>query len=72
MSVALSTAKPPHTHCTTSVPTYRIADSRLVITVAPQNYICPQGNTYHINVVAMVRNQIATPIDHVCMKLYDP
>ena len=67
MSVALSTANPPHTHCTTSVPTYGIADRRLVITVAPQNDICPQGNTYPINAVVIVRNKIATPIDHVCM-----
>jgi hypothetical protein len=43
VSVALSTAKPPHTHCTNSVPTYGTADSRFVITVAPQNYICPQN-----------------------------
>ena len=35
--VALSTANPPHTHWTTSVPTYGIADRRFVITVAPQN-----------------------------------
>jgi hypothetical protein len=39
VNVALSTAKPPHNHCTNSVPTYGIADKRLVITVAPQNDI---------------------------------
>jgi len=72
VSVALSTVNPPHTHWTTSVPTYGIADRRFVITVAPQNDICPQGNTYPINAVGIVRNKIATPIDHVCMKLYDP
>jgi len=70
--VALSTANPPHTHCTTSFPTYGIADSRFVITVAPQNDICPHGSTYPINAVAMVRNRITTPTDHVCVKLYDP
>jgi hypothetical protein len=72
VSVALSTANPPHTHCTISFPTQGIADSRFVITVAPQNDICPHGSTYPITAVAMVRNRIATPTDQVCMKLYDP
>jgi hypothetical protein len=40
--VALSTANPPHTHWTTSVPIYGIADNRFVMTVAPQNDICPR------------------------------
>jgi len=43
--VALSTANPPHNHCTKSIPKNGIADNRLVITVAPQNDICPQGRT---------------------------
>jgi hypothetical protein len=46
VSVALSTAKPPRTHCTKIVPMYCTADSRLVITVAPQKDICPHGRTY--------------------------
>jgi hypothetical protein len=33
-----------------------------VITVAPQNDICPQGNTYPMNAVAMVKNRITTPL----------
>lgn len=37
--VALSTAKPPHNHWTKSVPIYGIAESKLVITVAPQKDI---------------------------------
>ena len=37
LRVALSTANPPQTHCTRSIPIYGIADMRLVITVAPQN-----------------------------------
>jgi len=45
VKVALSTANPPHTHCTVSCPIYGIADSRLVITVAPQKDICPHGRT---------------------------
>jgi hypothetical protein len=72
VSVALSTANPPQTRCTTSFPTYGMADSRFVITVAPQNDICPHGSTYPINAVAVVRNRITTPTDHVCIKLYDP
>lgn len=43
--VALSTEKPPQIHSTRSVPMYGIADSRLVITVAPQKDICPHGRT---------------------------
>lgn len=45
VKVALSTANPPQTHCTRSNPRYGTADNRLVITVAPQNDICPQGST---------------------------
>lgn len=45
VSVALSTANPPQIHWTSSLPRYGIADNKLVITVAPQNDICPQGKT---------------------------
>jgi hypothetical protein len=61
VSVSLSTAKPPHTHCTTSFPIYGMADSRLVITIAPQNDICPHGRTYPRNAVAIVRNKSSLP-----------
>jgi len=37
--VALSTEKPPQSHCTIVVPTYGIAETRLVITVAAQKDI---------------------------------
>jgi len=43
--VALSTEKPPQIHSTRVVPTYGTADRRLVMTVAPQKDICPQGRT---------------------------
>lgn len=43
--VALSTEKPPQIHCTSVLPMYGMADSRLVMTVAPQNDICPHGRT---------------------------
>jgi len=39
LSVALSTANPPHSHSTSMDPIYGIAENRLVITVAPQNLI---------------------------------
>ena len=67
VSVALSTANLSHTHWTASLPTYGIAGRRFVITVAPQNDISPHGRTYPINAVAMVRNRITTPTDHVCV-----
>jgi hypothetical protein len=65
VSVALSTANPPHTHWTISFPIYGIVDSRFVITAAPQNDICPHGSTYPMNAVATVRNRTTTPTDHL-------
>jgi hypothetical protein len=43
--VGLSTENPPHNNCTIESPTSGIAENKLVITVAPQKLICPQGNT---------------------------
>lgn len=43
--VSLSTKKLLQIHSTRFVPMYEIAERRLVMTVAPQNDICPQGNT---------------------------
>lgn len=45
VSVGLSTEKPPQAHSTRVWPMYGMAENRLVITVAPQNDICPQGST---------------------------
>jgi hypothetical protein len=45
VSVALSTANPPHIHITKSFPIYGIAENKLVITVAPQKDIWPHGKT---------------------------
>jgi len=45
IKVGLSTAKPPHIHWTRFSPIYGIAENKLVITVAPQNDICPHGST---------------------------
>lgn len=72
LSVALSTANPPHIHSTSVLPIYGIAENRLVMTVAPQNLICPQGSTYPMNAVAIVRINKITPIFHVSVSLNDP
>lgn len=64
-SVALSTANPPQIHSTSILPMYGIAEKIFVITDAPQNLICPHGNTYPINAVAIVKNRMITPIFHV-------
>jgi hypothetical protein len=45
---------------------YHLLDHTLfVITVAPQNDICPHGRTYPRKAVAIVTKKIRTPIDHV-------
>jgi len=43
-----------------------------VITVAPQNDICPQGRTYPMNAVIMVVSRIITPMFQVSLKRNDP
>lgn len=43
--VGLPMAYPPQIHWTMLVPIYGIADSKFVITVAPQNDIWPHGRT---------------------------
>lgn len=43
--VGLLTVNSPQIHWTKSGPKYGIVDNRLVITIAPQNDICPQGKT---------------------------
>lgn len=45
VNVGLSTENPPQAHSTSVWPMYGIAENRFVITVAPQNDICPQGRT---------------------------
>lgn len=45
VSVGSLIAKPPHSHVVIVVPRYGIAVSKLVITVAAQNDICPHGST---------------------------
>jgi hypothetical protein len=45
LSVGLPTAYPPHSQVTIASPTTGIAENRLVMTVAAQKLICPQGST---------------------------
>jgi hypothetical protein len=71
-SVALSTAKPPQIHSTSDFPMYGIAENRFVITVAPQNLIWPQGRTYPIKAVAIVKINRITPIFQVSINVNEP
>jgi hypothetical protein len=45
-------------------PTKGTAVTKLVITVAPQKLICPQGKTYPINAVAIINKKIIIPDHH--------
>ena len=56
---------PPHSHLTVLIPTSGIADRVPVITVAPQNDICPQGRTYPKNAVAIIITIRIIPDNHV-------
>ena len=49
-----------------------IAETRFVITVAPQKDIWPQGKTYPKKAAPITKNRIILPTNHVCLKLYDP
>jgi len=62
--VGLDTEGPPQIHVTNSLPTIGIAVSTPVITVAPQNDICPHGSTYPRNAVAIVINIRMIPVVH--------
>lgn len=68
-SVALLIENPPQIHITIMLPMYGMVEMRLVITVAPQKDICPQGRTYPKNAVAMEIKKILTPIIQVCTKV---
>lgn len=43
-----------------------------MITVAPQNDICPHGKTYPMKAVAMTVNSRMTPMFQVSRNKYDP
>jgi len=53
---------PPQIQLTNSSPIIGIAVISFVITLAPQKLICPQGNTYPIKAVAIIKTNIAIPV----------
>lgn len=61
LRVACPTENPPHSHWTMKFPIAGIADNKLVITVAPQKDIWPQGSTYPIKAVPIRINKIEIP-----------
>lgn len=71
LKVAIPIENPPHNHWTIISPIHGTAEIRLVITVAPQKDICPQGRTYPRNAVAIRINRIVTPLIHVLLFLKD-
>jgi hypothetical protein len=62
--VGWETEKFPHIHSTRFFPTRGIAEKMLVITVAPQNDICPHGRTYPRKAVAIVSTIRISPDAH--------
>lgn len=70
-SVGFETEYPPHNHWITSSPKKGIVDAKLVITVAPQKDICPQGNTYPKKAVAISIRTIVIPEAQVSLFLKD-
>lgn len=71
VNVGALTENPPQSHFTIIFPQIGIADSMLVITVAAQNDICPQGRTYPRKAVAINIIIITTPEFHVWDNLKD-
>jgi len=63
--VGASTENPPQTHITIVPPQYGILEIKLVITVAPQKDICPQGSTYPIKEIIIIKKNKNTPTIHV-------
>jgi hypothetical protein len=63
------TEKPPHTHSTIICPIYGIDEIKFVITLVPQNDICPHGNTYPKKAVAIKIKIIDVPDNHTCVIL---
>ncbi len=64
LKVALPTRNPPHNQQGAVSPTRNIRVRKLVITVAAQKLICPQGKTYPINAVRRVTKNNTTPLNH--------
>lgn len=65
LRVGWDTEKLPHIHFTLLWPMYGIAEKMLVMTVAPQNDICPHGSTYPKKADAINRTRIVIPLVQV-------
>ena len=63
--MGLEILKLPQTHSTMVFPMCGIAENRLVITVAAQNDICPQGRTYPVKAVIIIIRYMVIPIVQV-------
>jgi len=61
-NVKLPTTEDPQINFTKVVPTIGIIPNKLVITVAPQKDICPQGNTYPVKEIPIIKYQQAKPL----------
>jgi len=73
LRVGCETEKFPHNHSTSDFPIIGMAEKMLVITVAPQNDICPHGRTYPRNAAAIVITIRIIPDDHTIGFLFgDP
>jgi len=64
LRVGLDTEGPPQIQMVKSFPTIGIAVNTPVITVAPQNDICPHGRTYPRKAVAIVISITTIPVVH--------
>jgi len=64
--VGCETENPPHSQLTRGLPRYGMAEKILVITVAPQNDICPHGNTYPRKAAAISIIKITIPVNQTC------
>ena len=71
VNVGFLTENPPHSQDTTFLPVIGIDDIKFVMTVAPQNDICPHGRTYPINAVIIVIINRVKPVSHVFLFLND-
>jgi len=70
-NVACPTENPPHNHWTIKFPINGMAETRFVITVAPQKDICPHGRTYPIKAVPIKMKRIEIPDIQVSFLLKD-
>jgi len=69
--VALLIENPPQIYITSMLPIYGTADTKFVITVAPQKDIWPQGRTYPRKAVAIEIRKIEIPVNHVLNNIKD-